>query len=339
MENTTLIKIDYRSVIKVLVILLILGFLWLVRDIILMVFVAILLASIFSPLVDVLERKGISRFLGTSLIYLIIAAVLITVVISLVPLFSQQINNLINKGPQFYEQIFKYLSLSDQSLSEIVEKFLRGQTVLTGKSLFRLVGSVFGIFFVIFSIFVIAFYITVQKSVLRQTLSSITPEKYRPYVARSVDRIQHDLGAWGRGLLILCLSVGIMDFIGLMILKVNYPLVLALIAGLTEAIPWVGPWLGGIPAVLIALTQSPIKALFVAILFLAVQQIENSFLTPHVMQKAVGLNPLLVIIIVLIGGKLIGPVGVILAVPTVTILIIIGREYWQLKKDGVKGLI
>jgi predicted PurR-regulated permease PerM len=145
--------------------------------------------------------------------------------------------------------------------------------------------------------------------------------------------IQKDIGAWGRGLLVLCLVVGLMDYIGLKILGVNFALALAVLAGVLEVVPWLGPWLAGIPAVVVALTQSPIKALMVAILYIAVQQIENNLIVPQVMRRAIGLNPLLVILILLIGAKLAGPAGIILAVPIVTIIVILIKEYLRIKGE------
>ena len=132
------------------------------------------------------------------------------------------------------------------------------------------------------------------------------------------NRMQKKLGLWLRGQLILCLVIFILTYIGLLILGVKYALIIAVIAGLTEFIPYLGPVLGAIPAVFIAFTQSPTLALFTAILYIIIQQIENNFLVPKIMQKAVGLNPIVSIVAIMIGFSVGGVVGALLSIPVAT---------------------
>lgn len=335
-QQVTVIKIDPWSIIKILAILIVLLFLYLIRDIILIFLAAVILSFIFLPIVDALEKRKISRFLGTLLIYLIILAILVGIIIPLVSVLRQEVDFLVKKIPTYYQSIRQYFGRADQSWAVILEKLLADwskKISITSQGIFSVFGTVFGWVFVISAVLLIAFYLTVQKEALRQTVQTLLPEKYKDSVARLADLIQKDIGAWGRGLLILCLVVGLMDYVGLTILGINFALVLAVLAGLFEAVPWLGPWLAGIPAFLIALTQSPIKAFMVVILYVAVQQIENNLIVPQVMRRVIGLNPLLVILVILIGGKLAGPVGIILAVPLVTIIIILIKEYLRIKKE------
>jgi len=148
---------------------------------------------------------------------------------------------------------------------------------------------------------------------------------------------QKEIGDWGRGMLILCLFVGALTYIGLSVLGIKFALTLALIAGLTELVPYIGPWLGGVPAVMIAFLVSPTLALVVIILYIVIQQIQNILVTPYIMHKAVGLDPLIIVIILLIGGKIAGPLGMILAVPAATILSILFKEYLKYKEAIVKN--
>lgn len=340
MENqkpiqTTIIKIDPWSIIKILIVLIALVFVYLIRDIILLFLGALILTFIFSPFVDFLEKKRVPRVLGTLLIYLVILFILVGIIIPMVPVFSQEIKFLTEKMPVYLSDFSKYLGGSDEGWSGILRKILTdwsSQVNITSYGVFSVLGTFFGWVFIIGTLFLLAFYLTVQKEILKQTAKTLVPEKYQENLIRLVDIAQRDIGAWARGLLILGLVVGLMDYIGLSILGVNFALVLAFLAGIFEAVPWLGPWLAGIPAVLIALTQSPVKALMVIILYFVVQQIENNLIVPYVMKRTVGLNPLLVIIVLLIGAKLAGPVGIILAVPVVTILIIFVREYLRIKK-------
>lgn len=336
--QTTIIKIDPWSIAKILLILIGLVFLYLIRDIILIVFGALILSFVFAPIIDGLERKKVSRFLSTTMVYLIFLFILVVIIIPLISAIQHEFGSLIKKIPIYYEQFHQYFGSSGQGSPGILQKLLANwyNTIniagITSQGVFAILGTFFGWIFVIGTILVIAFYLTVQKEALRQTIKSLTPEKYRENVVRLADLIQKDIGAWARGLLILCLLVGLMNYIGLTILGVNFALVLAVLAGILEVVPWLGPWLAGIPAVFVALTQSPVKALMVVILYVAVQQIENNLIVPQVMKRAIGLNPLLVILVILIGAKLAGPVGIILAVPLVTIVIILGKEYLRIKR-------
>lgn len=340
MENqkpqVTIIKIDPWSIVKILFVLIILGLLYLIRDIVLIFFAAVILTFIFSPFVDSLEKRKVSRVLGTLLIYLLILFILIGIIVPLIPTLSQEVNFLIKKLPAYYEDARQYFGGPDQGWPGILQQLFTewsSKINITSQGIFSLLGTFFGWLFVVGTVFVIAFYLTVQKEALEQTIKALTPEKYKESVARLTNLIQRDIGAWARGLLILCLVVGLMDYIGLKILGVNFALVLACLAGIFEVVPWLGPWLAGIPAVLVALTQSPLKALMVAILYIAVQQIENNLIVPHIMKRAIGLNPLLVVLVLLIGAKLAGPIGIILAVPLVTIGVILVKEYLRIKRE------
>jgi len=160
----------------------------------------------------------------------------------------------------------------------------------------------------------------------------LVPARYRDFVKNFITSSQREIGAWARAALFLCLTVGILTYLGLLILKIKYPLTLAVIAGLTEIIPWLGPWLGAIPAVIFGFIQSPSLGLLVILLYVVVQQIENSLIVPHVMHKVVGLNPLIVILAILIGGSLAGPIGMLLSVPITTVIAILIRDYLALKE-------
>jgi predicted PurR-regulated permease PerM len=133
-------------------------------------------------------------------------------------------------------------------------------------------------------------------------------------------KIQNRLGNWLRGQLILSLVIFTLTYIGLSILQIKYALVLAMLAGSFELIPYVGPILSSVPAIFLAFVQAPYLALFVILLYFIVQQLENSLIVPKVMGRVTGLNPIVVLIAVLIGAKIGGIVGTLMAVPVATAL-------------------
>jgi predicted PurR-regulated permease PerM len=151
------------------------------------------------------------------------------------------------------------------------------------------------------------------------------------------NRVQRKMGLWLRGQLILCLIIFALTYLGLSILGVKYALILALIAGLTEFIPYLGPFLGGVPAVFLAFTQSPTLAIFVAILYIIVQQIENNFLTPKIMEKAVGLNPIVSIAAIMVGFSIGGVIGALLSIPVATAAVVVIQDLLHKKQAKESG--
>jgi len=176
-----------------------------------------------------------------------------------------------------------------------------------------------GLFSVIIVI-VISFYLAVQKNGIQHLLKGVTPKEHEPYVLDLWARAQKKMGHWLQGQLFLAIVVGVLVYIGLSLLNIRFALLLAIIAGIFELVPYIGPVLAGVPAVILALFQAPILALWVLILYFVVQQLENYLLVPLVMKKVVGLNPVVVIIALLVGGKLLGILGILLAVPAAAVL-------------------
>lgn len=333
-QKATLIKIDPWSVIKIILFFLVVGFLYLIKEIIAIFLLAIILALVIAPIVDWLEKRKVPRILGTLFIYLFLISLFVILIIFLIPVISQQAKQLVNQLPilvnKFFELNIPYFRFDN--VSELINNLFGQGSILASRGILSIFRSVIGTFFAFITFLVIAFYITVERRSINDFLKLIIPVRHHDHLFTLINSTQKRIGAWGRGLIILCLFVGLLSYIGLRILGVNYALILAIIAGLTEMIPWFGPIIGAIPAVFLAFIQSPIKGLLVIILYILVQQIENNILVPQVMKRTSGLNPLVVIIVVLIGGKLAGVVGLLLAVPLTTIIAMIVRDYLKVKE-------
>ena len=159
----------------------------------------------------------------------------------------------------------------------------------------------------------------------------ITPDHVHEELGRITEKIQNKIGQWLRGQLILMAIIFFVTFIGLKIIGVPYALVLALVAGITEIIPYAGPILGAMPAVFIAFTISPVKGLLAVLLYFLIQQAENHLIVPKVMQRTTGLNPIIVIVAVLVGAQLAGVLGALLAVPIAAALEVVIHERFDKK--------
>jgi predicted PurR-regulated permease PerM len=206
-------------------------------------------------------------------------------------------------------------------------------------SIFSTIATVFGQLATVIFILVITFYMTIEEDGLKKFVRSLAPVHFQPYLVQKTNRIQTKMGAWFRGQLILMLIIGVLSFIGLFILQVPYALVLACIAGIGEFIPFLGPIISAVPAVFFAYTDSPWKAVAVGIMYIVLQQIENHIVAPQVMKKAVGLNPIVVITVMLIGAKIAGIAGILLAVPATTIIWIFVEDIFQQKRQHDNTLV
>jgi len=320
MGESQTINISTSTIFRTVIILLGLVLIYLIRDILLIVLVAIILAAAINGPVSWLQKHRIPRLLGVIFIYLFILLLVASIVTLVFPPLSEQVKQLATHFPEFMEKISlnvqelwgKYQT--ESNLQALLDK-LSNNLSQAASNIFGTIINLFGGLFSAVVVLVISFYLAVQERGVRKLLVSLTPQEHQHYLSDLIDRIQIKIGNWLRGQLLLMLIVGILVFIGLYFLGVEYALTLALVAGILEIVPYAGPIMAAVPAVILAFTQSPLLALLVVILYIIVQQLENYVLTPQIMKKAVGLNPIVIIIVMLIGAKLAGVMGIILSVP------------------------
>jgi predicted PurR-regulated permease PerM len=182
-----------------------------------------------------------------------------------------------------------------------------------------------------FTITVLSFYMLLEKNSIKMFVFNFISEEKQSQAANILDKISDKMSQWLGGHLLLMLTIGIFDGIALMIMGMPYVLILAIWGGSMELIPYLGPWLGALPAVLIALTFSPWLALIVAITYFVIQQVESNFLAPKILGQAVGLSPVIVILSLLTGAKLMGLIGVIIAVPIAAIISVLIANWPEIK--------
>lgn len=345
MSETKPTGISTSAIIKVALVLLLFYLAYLILDILVLLFVALILASLIDPLADWFEKKKLPRGLAVISVYVAALGVLTVIIVSLVPVIASQASQLVNNFGVYWQKVMSGLS-SIKSLSirlglwENLQNTLP-TTIKTGLGTAQsVVGSLFGFFGGVFSlilVFVITFYLVVEEEGFKRALHSLAPAQYQPYLVQLWGRVKQKLGSWLRGQLLLDLIVGVFSYVGLLILDVQYALLLGLMAGLFETIPYVGPIFSGIIAVLLAFLQtgSWLKPLLVAALFVVIQQLENNLLVPKIMKRAVGLNPIVSIVSLLIGYRLLGLPGAILAIPVATALTVVWADIlaWRLNKE------
>lgn len=342
-ESKQTIELTTMGIFKAILVILGLILIFLIRDIILIFLAALIIAAAFDAPISWLERKKIPRLLGTILIYSAILLILAGLLYLLLPPLANELKALGNNLPVYLEKI-NYSFLGDNEFLPIKSEstIWNQQQILwqvgnrlasSASSVFSTTINIFGGFISAFIILIIAIYFNSQVSRVRKFVFYLVPRKYKALTSNILKQIRQKMGRWLWGRLLMSLFVTLAIFLGLSLLGIKYALVLAILAGLLDFIPYIGPIIAAVPAVIIALLHSVPLALLAIILYLVVNQfLENLVIQPLVMKKAVGVNPILLILSVLIGGKLFGLLGVIFAIPTAAILYIFIQEYIKMKR-------
>jgi len=341
-NNHKKITIDVSSLtlVKILIIIVAMFFLFYIRGVLMLVFIALILASAFDPIVDWLQRKRLPRALGILIIYLCLFGIVFIAVDLIIAPISSQLKEFSQDLPVYWDKLMaNWRGLQDFSepygLSDNIQGYLVSVQNYLGEATGNAVGGIFSFLGGILSFFLImvmTFYFVIGDQAIKNSIRSLLPPRHQPYFTHLVNRMQDKIGLWLRGQLILCLVIFVLTWVGLTALGVKYALVLALFAGVMEIIPYLGPLLSAIPALLIAFVQSPILGLVVVIFYFVLQQLENYFIFPTIMQKAVGLNPIVVIIAMLIGAQLAGIWGILLAIPVATAIGVFWGDVMEQKK-------
>jgi predicted PurR-regulated permease PerM len=310
---------------------------WEVRDALVLVYISALLATGLSPLVNALERKRllrqrVPRWAAILVIYLCIIGVVVGIAILVIPAIVMQARDLVMELPKLLHQGQQWLINHGVMTRELSAQEAVQQTAQTSGAqdtvgliagaVWGFVGGVFGVI----TMLVLAFYMIVDADGIVTTFVRLFPRDRRARVEDACRRVTTKISAWLAGQLLLASIIGSTAAIGLFLLGVPFFYVLAIIAGVGEMIPIVGPILSAVPAIAVALSVRPMLALFVIIFFFAQQQLENHLLVPKIMQRQVGISAVVVIVALLIGGSLLGIVGAILAVPTAAILQVLFEE-------------
>ncbi len=335
LDKNIQVNISTLTIVKLLLVVLGVFFLYTVKEVIGVVFIAWVLASALDPLVDRLKRYKIPRALSILGVYLLIILIIVLVFYLLIPPLAEQIKAMTVQLPDYLSQIAPdFLNQDNNWLAKIQEnlKYVSENLGKLTSGLYSAVTSIFGAFATFVIILVITFYMTVEEEGIKRFFRSLAPLKYQPYLIQKINRVQEKMGSWLWGELLLMLVVGFLAGLSMWILGLKYFLVLGLLAALFEVVPIIGPILASLPAIFFAFSDRPLKALLVIIIYVVIQQIENQILVPKIMNKAVGLNPIIVLVTVLIGAKIAGLIGVILAVPTATIISIFLEDFFQKKE-------
>ena len=325
MKNNLSVTITPQSIVTLILFGILLFLLYYLRDLVLVVLSAVVIASAMEPAIQFLIRYRVPRLLGVIMMYFLVALVFFSVVFLFIPPVLSDASTFLAKLPQ----TLATLNISDVthgllpwgnvsealSSADLLQKLSQTIADSTGGA-FSTVSSVFGGLTSFVLIVVFSIYFSVQETGVDDFLRIVTPAKHQAYILNLWKRSQTKIGKWMQGQIVLALIVGILLYLGLTILGVPYALLLAILAAIFELIPVFGQIFAAIPALAIAFSSGGASsALVVAGLYVLVQQFEAHLIYPVVVKKVVGIPPLLVILALLIGLKLFGFLGVLLSVP------------------------
>jgi len=325
------IQITTGTIIRVFLLVLLIVFLYLIRDILAIVLFAVVIASAIEPIAHWGTSHRIPRIFIVLSIYVAAFAFLSMAFYLIIPtIFSEFMDFVSGLSLQWTQEktsvqtLFGLAPNLPETLSGMLIKLVAGMQGSIEKftvGFFQTTAGIFGGAFSLILIVIISFYLSVQEHGIEKFLEIVTPRQYEKYVLDLWRRSQRKIGFWLQGQVLLGAIIGILVFIGLTILGIKYALMLALLAMIFELIPIFGPILAAIPAVGIAFLQSPTMALIVVFLYILIQQFENHLIYPVVVRKITGVPSILVIISMIIGGKLGGLWGILLAIPISVILV------------------
>ncbi len=339
MKEDRVIHISTATIIKVCAIFFALYIVYIVWDLLLLLFVSLIFAALIDPFAKKLAKRKIPRGVAVVVIYAVIVGILGLALSILLPVIARDLPPVLEsiggvakelQQQEWWQQVFGEGSALQQQLLGTDSTDALG-------SVYAILQNWFGGIFSFVLVLVMTYYLVVQDDPIRKILTSVLPNKYIPMVQKVISNIRLSLSDWVRAQLILSLIIGILVFIGLTILQIEYAAVIALLAALLEFIPYIGPIFAAIPALFIGFLQGgPVLFLFVLVVYVIVQQLENHVIAPKVMQHAVGLNPIVSIIAVIAGAQLAGIVGALIAIPVATVIRVILQEVLARRSEKIE---
>lgn len=312
---TRKIEISHKTIIFTFFFLLFVWFLYYTRDIVFQVFAALLLVSILNPFVNKMTKFKVPKGISIAVSYILIFGFLALSVGSIVPPLVEETTNLANNLPSYFQssEISKYVN-------EDVIRQIASQLGSLPSQVVKFVFSLFNNVLSILTVVIFSFYILLVRDRLDQNLEFLLGREKSKSISNLINTLEVRLGGWARGQLTLMLSIGVLSYIGLLVLGIPYALPLALLAGIFEIVPYVGPIIAAVPAIILGFSISPFVGFAAIGLTVLIQQIENYLLVPKIMEKSTGVSPIIILISLAVGYRLAGISGMIISIPVVIII-------------------
>ncbi|MBZ1345298.1 MAG: AI-2E family transporter [Candidatus Nealsonbacteria bacterium] len=335
-NNKKLLDISWGTVWKIALAVIFIYFLYLIKDILIWFLFALILSILFEPAIDFLQKRKIPRVLATGLIYFSVFGILGFSIYLISPALVLEIQKITRDFPQYLEELtplLRNLGIIAFEDFEGLLKVFQERLVQISKGVLFALAAIFGGIFTTLTVFVIAFFLSLEEKGIKKAIILFTPQKIEARVLNIWHKSQQKVAIWFGSRVLGCLFVGLACFLTFWIFDINYAFSLSFFAGITNIVPIIGPILAGIVIVILTVLDSWLKAFFVLIAFVLIQQIEGSILTPILTKKFIGLPPALVLISLIIGGQLWGILGAILIIPLAAVIYEFLKDFLKKRKE------
>ncbi len=331
--NNTYLHIPTVTILRLVLAITAIVFLFVVRDILILLLFAIVIAAAIDPLATKIEGKYVPRIVALLLVYFTVILGVLSFFWIIVPPLAVELSDFTSNFSVYANSILK--SLARYGITPDSPAFGGFEVYLqeVHKNLAEIIPTLPGIFtgaigrgLDIITVFLASFYLALQRDGEEKFLRMLVPSENDPYIVDLWKRAQRKISQWAQGQIILAILIGVSTYVGLILIgwilgvSVNYSLVIAILAGILEVVPIVGPIATAILAISITFFQNPALAVLVGLFFFVLQQLEGNVLVPLIFKRVLGLHPIIVIFSLLVGARIGGIAGMLLAVPMAAIL-------------------
>ncbi len=304
------VEISTRTIIFAVATVLLLYIIWLIQDLLYSLFIAFILMSALRPVVQMLKKRGIPHTAAVTIVYISFILLIIVLFGIVIPPLTLETVALIRNFPDILA------NMGPEAQRWIKEDSIAQYVPSITNNIFSLAGSIFSNILFIISTLFFGFYFLIEENILKKFFARLFDDSENHITGRVIVRAEERMSAWFWGQLTLMLIIGMLTFITLNLIGMSrYSLPLAVLAGLLEAIPNIGPVISAIPAIILGLSNSSLTGILAGSSYFVIQQLENNMIVPMVMKKTVGINPIITLIVLIIGGRLGGFLGILLSVP------------------------
>lgn len=320
------IEISERSIVFAILFPLGLWLLWIVKELLFSLLIAFILMTALKPVSEWLHKKGMPRIPSVFTVFILFLAIFVSLVSLIVPPIVTETTAFVRTFPEIVADLppqmqqFVDINTLSQFVPDVTNNF------------FSVVTNLFSNFIFIVSTLFFTIYFMIEKNLVAKVLSPIRNKERHEHYVNIVHQVERQLTAWFWGQITLMTVVGVVTYIGLLLIGVRYPLPLAVLAGLLEVVPNLGPVMASIPALIVASSESWLFGVVVLVLYFVIQQLENVLIVPYIMKRAVNVSPILTLIALFVGGKIGGILGVLLSIPLLIITQTIIHELFAARR-------
>ncbi len=331
-----LIDISWYTILKLAVLFFTVYLIYALKDILILTLFSLVISILFEPPIRFLEKAKVPR--GLAVVFLYLSSFVLFSLLLYLPLASlaQELKNLIVFFPYYFERFSPPLRALGLEAFEDVQTFIQnieGTARTLSKSFLALASSLFGGLSSTLFVLTISIFLSLEGKAIERNITLLFPKKEEKYILSLWRKTEHTVAMWFVKLALSSVFVGVLSYVGFWALRIKYPLSLAVLGGLLNLIPLIGPTIALFFILLLGLFDSVAKALLASLIFVVVQQIENNIFTPLITKKLIDISPTMVLIGLAVGFKLFGLIGGILTIPLIAMILEFARGLLEKKRE------